>query len=298
MNSRFVRGVAGAILAAVLISPPAMAQLADNLGALSGDNAKGYLGPLAKGLSGTLNTAVFSGGNIPLAGLNFNVGVRLMGISFADKDRTYTPTDPPGFNGNGSSVQAPTVIGDTQAVAQSGQGGTTLYHPGGFDLSNFAVAVPQATIGSVFGTRAVIRYISLNLGDSELGDLTLWGVGAQHSISRYFPGMPVNVAAGIFYQKFEIGTDLVDATVWHYSATASKGFGLFEPYASVGFDQLDMKSKYESASDGSSIEVDFDSESNAHFTIGSTLGLAVAKLYGEVNFAAETGVAVGLSFGN
>ena len=298
MNSRLAHGVAGAFLAAALFCPPVMAQLSDNLGALSGDNAKGYLGPLTSGLSGTLNAAVFSGGNIPLTGLNFNVGVRLMGISFDDGDRTYTPKDPPGFNGNGSSVQAPTVIGDTQAVAQSGQGGTTLYHPGGFDLSNFAVAVPQATIGSVFGTRAVVRYITLDLGDSELGDFTLWGVGAQHSVSRYFPAMPLNLAAGIFYQKFEIGEDLVDATALHYGVTASKSFGLFEPYATVGFDQLDMKSKYESSSDGSTIEVDFDSSTDAHFTIGSTLGLAVAKLYGEVNFAAETGVAVGLSFGN
>lgn len=297
MNSRLVRVFATAALAVATLSPPAGAQLSDNLGALNGDNAKNYLAPLASGLSGTLNTAIFHGASIPLAGLQFNVGIQAMGIEFDDGDRLYTPTDPAGFTST-SSVQAPTVIGDPSAVAQPGAGGTTLFHPGGFDVSNFMVAVPQLTIGSVAGTRAVIRYISLDLGDTELGDFTLWGIGAQHSVSRYFPGLPVNVAAGIFYQNFSISDDLVEAGALHFNLMASKNFGLFEPYAAVGFDQLDMKSKYTSTSTGESIEVDFDSETNGHFTIGSSLSLAVLKLYGEFNFAAETGVAAGLSFGN
>lgn len=296
MNSRFVRVLATAALAVAVLCPPAGAQLSDNLGALSGDNAKHYLAPLTSGLSGTLNTAIFHGASIPLAGLTFNVGIQAMGIEFDDDDRLYTPSAPAGFTPT-TSIQAPTVIGGTDAVEQPGAGGTTLYHPGGFDVSNFMVAVPQLTIGSVLGTRAVVRYISLDLGDTELGDFTLWGIGAQHSVSRYFPGLPVDIAAGLFYQKFTISDDLVDAGALHLNVMASRKLGLFEPYAAVGWDQLDMKSEYTSTSTGETIKVDFDSESNGHFTIGSTLGLAVVKLYGELNFAAETGMAAGLSFG-
>ena len=59
MTRRIAWTVVLAALVAVAVGSPASAQLQDNLGALSGDNAKGYLGPLPKALSGTLNAAIF-----------------------------------------------------------------------------------------------------------------------------------------------------------------------------------------------------------------------------------------------
>jgi hypothetical protein len=59
-----------------------------------------------------------------------------------------------------------------------------------------------------------------------------------------------------------------------------------------------MSSEYTEDGTGSTIAVDFDPESNFHLTLGSEAALAIVKLYGEVNFAARTGLAVGLSFGN
>lgn len=293
MSFRFVRHIAAAGLAVVVLATPAVAQLSDNLGALSGDNAKAYLQPLSSGLSGTLNASIFPDAKIPVAGLTLNVGVRLMGISFDDEDNLYQPIAPAGF----TSPQASTVIGPTQSVAMTGPGGTVLDHPGGFDIDNFAVAVPQVAIGSVLGTRAVVRYIALDLGDAEIGDFSLFGIGAQHSISRYFPTLPVDLAAGVFYQSFNLGDDLVEAASLHFGLTGSKTFGIFTPYATLGYDQFDMKSTYESSSTGESISVDFDTESNGHFSVGGVLSMAVARLYGELSFAAETGMAAGLSFG-
>jgi len=297
MPSRTVRtAVLVALVAACAVSP-AVAQLQDNLGALTGDNAKGYLGPLPKALSGTLNAAIFQTGKVPLAGVHFAVGVRVMGVAFDDADRTYSPKDPPGFQST-SPVKAPTVIGDEQSVAQSGQGGTTLYHPGGFDIDEFAIAVPQATIGSVLGTRATVRWISLDLGNSDLGKLDLFGIGAQHSISRYVPGLPVDLAAGIFYQTFSIDDDLIKTKTFHFDVTGSKSFAMLQPYVGVGFDTLDMKAKYEDSNNpGQKVEVDFATESNAHLTIGAQLSFPVVKIHGEFNAAAVNGAAVGLSFG-
>ena len=88
------------------------------------------------------------------------------------------------------------AIGDPHAVAQSGQGGAVIYYPGGFDIENFALAVPQATIGTVFGTRAVVRWISVDVGNTDLGKFDLFGIGVQHSISQYVPVLPIDVAAG------------------------------------------------------------------------------------------------------
>ena len=137
-----IHWVAMALLAAAISAAPASAQLSDNLGALTGDNAKGYLSPLPKALSATLNSAIYQTGNVPKNTFNLSVGFRLMGVGFSDDSKSYRPTAPPGFTPT-SDVDAPTVIGSTSAVAQSGQGGTTLYHPGGFDISEFAVATPD-----------------------------------------------------------------------------------------------------------------------------------------------------------
>ena len=296
MTPRTVRTAILGVLAAACVAAPAIAQLQDNLGALTGDNAKGYLGPLPKALSGTLNAAIFQSGKVAKAGVHLTVGVHLMGVSFDDNDRTYSPTDPPGFQST-SAVKAPTVIGDPNAVPQSGQGGTTLYHPGGFDIGEFAVAVPQVTIGSVMGTSAVVRWISLDLGDSDFGKLDLLGIGGQHSISQYVPGLPVDVAAGVFYQTFNMSDDLIKTKVFHFDVTANKGFSMVQPYVGVGFDTFDMKSKYTDSTTGETIKVDFDKESNAHLTIGALLNLPVVKIHGEFNAAAANGAAVGLSFG-
>jgi len=297
MLNRLVRLAALCALASLAMASPASAQLEDNLGALTGDNAAGYLDPLVSGLSGTMNAAIFHTGRVPKQGFGFKIGARLMGVSFDDGDRTYTPTDPVGFTGTGP-VQAPTVIGDTKSVSQPGVGGTTLYHPGGFDIEQFAFAAPQLTIGSIAGTQATIRWISIDLGDSDLGKFELFGIGAQHSISQYFEGVPVDLAVGIFYQNFKIDDTLVDAKTWHYNVTGSKDFGILQPYAGIGFDSIDMKSEYTESTTGSKIEVDFDPETNFHLTLGSEASFAIVKLYGEVNFAAQTGLAVGLSFGN
>jgi hypothetical protein len=300
MTLRFVRAslLVGTLAAAM--ATPSAAQLADNLGALTGDNAKGYLRPLPKALSATLNSSLFQSASIPLAGVNVSLGVAASVVVFDDGDRTYHPTDPPGFVGL-APVEAPTVIGDGVAVPQAGQGGATLYHPGGLDLRQFTVAVPQLTVGSAFGTRAVVRWISVDLGDSDLGKLTLFGIGAQHSISRYLPKLPVNLAAGLMYQTLTLGDDkLIDTKGLHFDITASRRFNLLEPYASLGYDTFSMKAKYESktASPGEKITVDFDRENSAHLALGLQFRLPFVRLHGEFIAAAQTGAALGLDFGN
>jgi len=270
-------------------------QMEANLGALTPENAKGYLDPLRQPLSGTMNAAVFQSGSVPKTGFGLQLGVQLMGVSLASKDRTYTPTDPSGY----SSVNAPTVIGDTHAVASSGPGGATIYHPGGFDLNEFALAVPQLTIGSFAGTRAVVRYISLDVGDDEIGHFSLFGIGGQHSISQYMKDVPLDLAVGAFYQHMTLGDDdLVKASTFAVNATGSKRFGHFEPYVGVGFDNLSMEANYTVSSTSEDVHIDFDSSTAFHLTGGMQFIMPGVHLYLEGNLAATNGAAVGLMFGN
>jgi hypothetical protein len=220
-----------------------------------------------------------------------------MGVDLSSADKTYRPTPPPGFTPT-ADVDAPTVIGSTSAVAQPGQGGTTMYYPGGFDISEFAVGVPQVTIGSVFGTQAIVRWVVVDVGNSDFEKLNFFGFGGQHSISQYFPGLPVDIAAGYFYQKFKLGDELIDSKLSQVNVTASKRFGMLEPYVGVGYDSFEMSAAYTSTSTpGDNISVAFDTETNPHFTVGLQAMLGFVRLGAEFNSAAETGASLALSFG-
>ncbi len=303
MLSRISRAacVAGALTAA--LASPGMAQLNANLGALTPENVKGYLTPLPKALSATLNMAVFQSADIPGTGLNFTIGVHAMGVTFNDEDKTYVPTDPPGFTHTGNQLPAPTVVGSTASVAQPGAGGTTLYNPGGFDISQFTIAVPQITIGSIEGTRAILRWIKFDAGDNELGHVSLFGIGLQHSLSRYIKReLPFDLAVGGMYQTFKLGDNkLVDTKAFHGEVTASKKLAAWvRPYVGVGFDTFSMEVNYEQDLPGggtTKTNVKFDNENSFHGTAGVLLGFWMVKLHAQVDTGAETGAALGLGFG-
>lgn len=285
-----------ALSALLLVAGRASAQLEANLGALEDENAKGYLTPLSSALASTLNSSIFTTAHVGKETFSAHLQVNVMGVSFDDDDRTYAPSDPTGFQST-EAVDAPTVIGNTEAVAQQGQNGTILYHPGGFDLENFTIASPQLELSGVLGSRVLVRWISVDLGDADLGELELFGLGLQHSISQYFANAPMDLALGAFWQSFKIGDGLVDADAIQVMAMASKKYNVIEPYLGVGFDMFDMEAEYTSDTTDETIAVDFDPEENVHLTAGARLDLRYVQLHGEFNLAAETGVAAGLAFG-
>jgi hypothetical protein len=301
MMPRMLRAalVAGALT--MVLASPGLAQLDANLGALTPENVKGYLEPLPKALSTTLNMAEFQSARIPFAGFNLTVGVHAMGVTFADKDKTYLPADPQGFTHTGNTLPASTVVGSRLSTAQPGQGGTTLYNPGGFDISQFVIAVPQVSIGSVLGTRALVRWVQFDAGDSELGKIKLFGVGVQHSLSRYIKGLPFDLAAGGMYQTFELGKNkLIDTKAFHGEVTASRKVLLWvQPYVGVGYDTFSMDVNYDQTVGGTnqSYKVKFDDQNSFHGTAGVLLGFPLVKIHAQVDTAKETGAAVGLRFG-
>jgi hypothetical protein len=288
-------------LFATSLAPPARADLSEKLGGLTAQNAKGYLSPLPKALSSTLNSGIFPSGRVPKHGIGLTLGIRVMGASFGDADKTYTPTDPPGFQSLASAT-APTVIGSEAGAFVPGQGGTQMIYPGGFNISQFPMAAPELTVESVFGTRAVVRWFSAKLGNSDYGKLDLLGIGGQHSLSQYFPSLPADVAVGVFYQTLKIGGDLLDTKALHVDVTASRRYGkhfVLEPYVSVGYDTFSMDVSYKDSADPTNnISLSMDKQSNAHLAAGAQLSLVVAKLQAEVFSAANTGASIGLSFGH
>jgi hypothetical protein len=168
---------------------------------------------------------------------------------------------------------------------------------GGFDLGGFEIAVPQVSLGSVLGTRAVVRYIALDLGDSEIGSFKYLGLGGQHSITRWVPSLPVDVAAGVFYQSFELG-DVIEAKMMQFNVTGSRQFGFLQPYAGIGYDKITLHVTAQGEDDPEPvIDLSLDPKSNLHMTAGLLARLKFVGLYGEFNAGAGTGFALGLDLG-
>lgn len=287
-----------ALIAALglLIGNPARAALEENLTALGDAQVQGYLGPFVNGLSTSVNTGIFRSAGIPAAGFGLTVDLRAAYISFGDDDRVYTAATP-GYE----TVEAPTVVGNEAAVTADHETipGLHYHHPGGFDMKNFGVAVPQLTIGNVAGTRAILRYVpELEFSDDDIGKFEMFGIGGQHSISQYLPALPVDVAVGLMYQTFKLGDSLLDAKALATNVMGSKRYGRavsFEPYVGLGLDSFQMDVEY--GDDGDKTKVEFDRENDFHLTLGASINLPGVKLNGEFNKAAVTGFAGGISFG-
>lgn len=288
------------LLAALLAPALASAQIEANLDNYTGQNAKGYLMPLKDGFGAGLNDGLFRSARIPESGFTFSFELRSMIVKYGDSDKTFTARTEKGFFPE-QEVEAPTVIGSTQAVSVQGEGGATATLPGGFDIGSLGIAVPQITIGTVRGTQAVVRYIAANTGDVEIGDLSLFGVGLRHSVSQYLQDPPVDIAVGGFYQSFSLGDNLIDSNALTIGALASKQWSVLEPYVGLSYDSFSMSVEYDSSTTEppTHLNVDFGSSSTMRLTAGLGLNLLkVIHLNGEVNVASQTSYLLGLSVGN
>lgn len=298
------RMVLVAIGLGVLAPALAAAQVENNLSSYTGTNGVGYMDPLKDALGSALSDGLFSSGHVARMGPRIQLSIQGMIVGFDEDERTFsaqaesyfTPDDP-----NQTEFTAPTIIGDTSSVTIPGEAGTHFTFPGGFNLDNFALAVPQLNIGNIAGTEAIVRWVAFDTGDAEIGDISLFGIGARHSISQYFgPTVPVDVSAMFFWQSFKIGDDdLVDTKSLSYGLQASKRFTLLEPYVGLGMDSFDMDVEYQTSIGGTdqTIKLDFDKETNAHFTAGTALHLGFVHLHGQFNASAQTSWAFGLGLG-
>ncbi len=295
----------GCALLVLIMAAPAAAQIEDQLSAYTGDNATGFLQPLADSFGANLNDGWFHSGKVPAFGPHFAFEVRVMSVKFGSDDETFQAVTE-GFVTE-TTVEAPTIIGPTDAVvATDPVTNAQFILPGGLDLSSFSLAVPQIRIGAFAGTEAIIRYFAIDTGDSEIGDISLFGIGGRHSVSQYLsPLFPVDIAVGFMWQNFKVGEnsggdELLSTDALSIGVQASKAMGPIQPYAGFGFDSYSMDVQYDADAGGAEnlIDLEFESSSTAHLTLGAALDLWLFNINGEYNVADQNSFSVGLALGN
>ena len=275
----------------------------------TGDNAVGYLQPLANALGAALNSGFGYSAYIPKTSFHLSVEAPVMGLFFEDDDRTFQATAESGFvpQPGTTSYDVPTVVGGSEAVIADGQGGAQFAFPGGFDLNSFGLAVPQLRLSSIAGTEAVVRWAAFETGDNDLGNVDMFGIGGRHSVSQYFgENPPLDVAVGVLYQKLEIGENdfgnpFVDTSALTVQLQGSRrmpvGFMTFEPYGGVAYESLDLDVEYADSND-EAVAVSMEGENSFRFTLGAGLNFAAGQVWADYNFSDTSNFTFGLALGN
>jgi len=298
---QWLSGIAVAVLL-LLVSVRAHGQdqVDDRLEAYTGRNATGYLAPLVDAFRSNLNSGLFHSAAIPSGGFHAGFEVNVMSTFFGQDSRWFTATTEGDFLPE-TQVQAPTVIGDVNAVTVTGDASTQYSFPGGFNVDNMYFTCPQITVGAWKGTEVVGRLILFDTGISELGRLSVWGGGIRHSLSQYVRSLhPLDLAIAGYWQTAGLRNDqdqqVIEARLATVSLQSGIPWGSVYPYAGLSVNWWRMDLHYRFDEEGvDPIELDFTSNAELQLTLGVSYQTGLLGLYGEYNFARQNTVAAGVS---
>jgi len=292
------------VLAAIVVGigmfhAPARAQNAieDAIQQLNSDAVKGYLQPMITSVGADLNSGVFHSAEIS-DGISFKLELVAMGTLIGDAQKVYSAVAPSPFSQ--TPIQTSTIFGNQGTIVHGPVSGIDYqFQNGQLKLSIVPLAVPQVTVGNFFGTQAVIRYIPI----PEVNNFpksTFFGIGVRHSISRYLPGVPVDLAGSVFYQKISIG-DLMTEKTMSIGGQASKSFSVLTLYGGLQLESSTMTLDYTYKGYGAvgqpHVHTDIDGENTVRATLGLGLNLIILHVSGDVNFGNVTVVSGAVAFG-
>jgi hypothetical protein len=271
----------------------------DAIKQLSSENVKGYIQPLLDGFGANLNSG-FPGS----ASINTGVHIRLQFIGMAtvigDAERSYKATPPEPFNQTG--VETATIFGDRGTVIQGPMGMQYQFQNGQIRTDWLPFAVPQLTFGNFYGTQGMLRYIKVSERE-DIPQISFFGIGARHSISQYFPLLPVDIAASIYYQSFNVG-EIMEARTTAFGAQVSKSFVLVTVYGGLQYENSTVNLEYTYTGplppgdlSDRHVSLDLKGENNIRLITGVGFSLGILHLHGDINIGKVIVLSAGVGFG-
>jgi hypothetical protein len=283
------------LVISLFLSAQIFSQVEDRFGFLNESEITEYAKPFGTSLGMAFNSASYHTAKVADF-FGFSISFKGMLILIPDDEKTFTPSVP-GYN---IDRPAQTIYGNNQSTSYYGPDGYKVYPPG-IDQSSLPAVLPQIS-GSLMGSEVMIRYLpSISLGDDE--DLSMFGIGLKHNISRYIPLSPVDISVQFLYNTLEI-TGVMDITAYAFNAHASKSFGLLTLYGGLQYESstFDLDYTFTDPSDpnpvktGREIKVSIDGDNNFRATIGTSLKLAVVVLNVDYSLGVQSVLCGGLTF--
>lgn len=301
-STRRTAAITGVAVMCVAMSTPARGQsgLESVIQQYSGARIQGYIQPLADALVANLSIGYV---NSAISPKKFSFSLELVGMTAAldESMRTYTASTPDGFQP--ATHQTPTIFGGpAQEVQHSTIPGLSYRGADGLvDAEYFPTAAPQLRLGGFAGTEVVIRYASSALvpflEEEDFPDLTLWGIGVQHSISQYLK-LPLDISIAGSFNSLKFG-DIVDLSSNSFGVNVGKSFGVLGVNGGIVSESGTMNLTYTSTDpDGAgSVDVDIDVKRMVRFRLGAGASLGFIRLFGDAAFGDFTSYAAGIRFG-
>lgn len=300
MPMRMARTIARAALCCLLPAVAVQGSVAQSdfetvLRQLDQNQVTGYLQPLADLTGANYNTGWYQTAHIPATGFNLDFRIVAMGGSVGDDQKEFDLPLPAGFTD--PTMKSPTIFGNKEGATYTDPNtGLGYSSPGGvLNTSLFPAAAPQLRIGSLYGTEAIVRLIIF----PELGSFprsTLFGIGVRHSISQYFPDLPLDVAAGGIYQTGGIG-DIVDISTFALGAQASKDLGVVTLFGGIQYETATMDVAYTTSQSGTPVDVSIDGARAFCFTAGADFHLGPIRVHADVNLGSVVNFTGSFGFG-
>jgi hypothetical protein len=257
---------------------------------------KGYIQPLADLFGANMNAGLFHSAAIPTRGLHIELDIIGMGSIVTDDQKKYQVTLPPSFSIR--TLETSTIFGPKGTEVSDPSGFKYKGSDGILDASLFPLAVPQLTVGYVYGTEATVRFVTTpSIGDDKFPKTTLFGAGVRHSISQYIPQAPLDIALGFFYNTFTVG-DIIDFKAISIGAQGGKTFSVLSLYGGLAWEKSTMNLDYTQSGSGASIvSIELDGANTFRGTLGAGLKLGFLSIFADANFGSVTNLSGGIGFG-
>lgn len=287
-----------ALFLLVILSQTAFSQVDDRISQFGETNISGFVQPVATSLGTALNTGIYYTADYPTL-FGFSISFRGMMISIPDADRTFNPQLP---DGSTASDPSSTIFGPKDGGGVYSTPAGYITYPGGLDVTSLPMAFPQIS-ATVMGTEVMVRFLpSIDINGDKL---SFWGIGVSHSISRYIPLLPVDIAAQIVYSKISYG-DIINVSNFAINAHASKTFGLFTAYSGLQYENTNLDLSYTLKGDPSSgdptlrkdrpISASLTGDNHIRFTLGGSVKLGFLVINADYGIGAQSVLSGGLSF--
>ncbi len=249
-------------------------------------------------LVNTISTQDF---DVNIAGATIFAGPNdTISVTYAGGDVTYTPP---------STGIPETVTLDPHVITLPIGGIGELLA----DIKVLPSIAPQASVGTVLGTKAVFRWLpeiaipGLKL-DNELGTIKWFGWGVQHNPGVFFSTpLPVDIALCFYTQNIKIG-DIFEADTTSYGLTAFKKLGIpmisLTPYVGFLIERSTMSFAYDFTLDEGtvyeqniSILFDLKGDNTSRIIAGLSVKLLFFDIYADYSFGNYKAVRIGVMFG-
>lgn len=291
-------GLVGALLL-LAVESSAQTELEKAIQQYNSSAVSGYIQPIADLFGANMHAGYYHSAYIPQSGFSIGIDILAMGAIVTDEQKSYLATAPPGFDP--ATFRTATVFGGK---------GTTIGHAtvpgleykgtdGILNTTIFPLAIPQLRIGSLYGTEAIFRFITVPaIGDNKFPVITLWGLGGRHSISQYLTQSPVDIAASVFYSNFHVG-DLITADGLSVGLQASRSIKILMLYGGVAWEKSSLDLSFKSTDPNTVLPVDvsMDGANKFRFTVGVGVSLGILKVFADANFGSVTNYSGGIGFG-